>query len=111
MTATRTPGAPVVEDGMLISTSPATGEEVGRFPVASAEDIAAAVERAREASRWWADLGFGERRRRLLRFRTLMTKRLDELTKLMYSEGGKPEDEALMEAGTAIEHVAWAAHH
>src|SRR6266542_3159217 len=51
MTATRTPGLPVVEDGMLLSTNPATGAEVGRFPVASADDVAAAVARAREARR------------------------------------------------------------
>jgi acyl-CoA reductase-like NAD-dependent aldehyde dehydrogenase len=111
MTATRTPGAPVVDDGVLISTSPATGEEVGRFPVASADDVAEAVRRAREASRWWALLGFDGRKHRLLRFRSLLAQRLDTLAALMKLEGGKPEADALVEAIAAIDHIAWAATH
>ena len=111
MTATRTPGVPVVDGGELISTNPATGEEVGRFPVASANDVAAAVARAREASVWWAELGFDGRRRRLLRFRSLLAQRLDELTKLMNAEGGKPQADALVEAIATVDHVAWAATH
>src|SRR6266542_1176945 len=98
MTATRTPGLPVVEDGMLLSTNPATGAEVGRFPVASADDVAAAVARAREAGRWWASLGFAGRRQRLLRFRSLMANRLTDLAKLMHDETGKPVAEAIVEA-------------
>ncbi len=50
MTATRTPGVPVVEDGALVSTNPATGDEVGRFPIASADDVTAAVARAQDAA-------------------------------------------------------------
>src|SRR5262249_2268817 len=34
-----TPGVPVIEDGKLISTNPATGEEVGRFPVAGPAEV------------------------------------------------------------------------
>ena len=83
MTATRTPGAPYVDSGALVSTSPATGEEVGRFPIATPEDVNAAVARAREAATWWSHLGFDGRRRRLLHFRSLLTQRLGELTALM----------------------------
>jgi acyl-CoA reductase-like NAD-dependent aldehyde dehydrogenase len=111
MTATRTPGVPAVDGGELISTNPATGEEVGRFPVASPDDVAAAVARAREASIWWAELGFDGRRRRLLRFRSVLAQRLDELAELMNAEGGKPRADALVEAIAAIDHVAWAATH
>jgi succinate-semialdehyde dehydrogenase / glutarate-semialdehyde dehydrogenase len=111
MTATRTPGVPAVHDGALISTNPATGDEVGRFPIASADDVTAAVARAREASRWWAGLGFAGRRLRLLRFRALLTQRINELAKLMNAEGGKPEADALVEAIAAIDHVSWAATH
>src|SRR6266511_1169889 len=108
MTATRTPGLPVVEDGMLLSTNPATGAEVGRFPVASADDVAAAVARARESGRWWASLGFAGRRQRLLRFRSLMANRLTYLAKLMHDETGKPVAEAIGEAAGAIALVALA---
>jgi acyl-CoA reductase-like NAD-dependent aldehyde dehydrogenase len=109
MTTTRTPGLPVVEDGSLVSTNPATGEEVGRFPVAGPDAVAAAVARAREAAAGGAELGFGGRRERLLRFRSVLANRLTELAALMRREGGKPEAEAIIESGGAIDHIAWAA--
>src|SRR5260221_8505585 len=111
MAATPPSGVPAVDDGQLISTNPATGVEVGRFPVASASDVADAVSRAREAADWWADLGFDGRRKRLLHFRSLLTQRLDEVTALMNAEGGKPHNDALVEGITAIDHIAWAATH
>ncbi len=111
MTATRTPGVPVVEDGTLVSTNPATGDEVGRFPIAGPDDVATAVARAREASTWWAGLGHAGRRQRLLRYRSVLANRLGELAALMHRETGKPETEATVEAGAAIDHIAWAATH
>nr|WP_051366855.1 aldehyde dehydrogenase family protein [Hamadaea tsunoensis] len=105
------PGASRVADGRLISTNPATGEEVGAFPVASAEDVAAAVRTAREAGAWWESLGFPERKRRLLRFRALLTRRIPELAALMTAEGGKPRIDSTLETFVTIEHIAWAARH
>src|SRR5689334_12282634 len=90
MTATRTPGVPAIDEGSLISTSPSSGEEVGRFPVASPDDVTDAVARARDAAGWWAGLGFAGRRKRLLAFRSVVTNRLEELAELMHREGGKP---------------------
>ena len=111
MTATRTPGVPAIDDGSLISTSPASGDEVGRFPVASADHVTDAVARARDAAGWWAGLGFAGRRKRLLAFRSVLTNRLEELAELMHREGGKPTADGLVEAIGAIDHIAWAAHH
>ncbi len=111
MTATHTPGAPVIEDGFLVSSNPATGEEVGRFPVAAEADVAAAVARAREAAAWWAGLGFAGRRARLLRWRAVLAARIEELAELVRREGGKPVAEAIVEAAGAIDHIAWAARH
>ncbi|GAA3259845.1 aldehyde dehydrogenase family protein [Dactylosporangium siamense] len=111
MTATRTPGVPAIDEGSLISTSPASGEEVGRFPVASPDHVTDAVARARDAAGWWAGLGFTGRRKRLLAFRSVLTNRLEELAELMHREGGKPTADALVEAIAAIDHVAWAAKH
>jgi succinate-semialdehyde dehydrogenase/glutarate-semialdehyde dehydrogenase len=109
MTATRTPGVPAIEDGLLISTNPATGAEAGRVPVADEAAVKAAVDRARAAGAWWAALGFEGRRQRLLRWRALMAERVEELAELAQLEGGKPVADAIVEAGTAIEHVDWAA--
>jgi acyl-CoA reductase-like NAD-dependent aldehyde dehydrogenase len=111
MTATRTPGVPVVEDGALVSTNPATGEEVGRFAVATAEEVTAAVTRARDAAAWWTEIGYQGRRHHLLRFRSVLANRVADLAALMRRESGKPIAEAVVEATAAIDHVAWAATH
>ncbi|MDT4989304.1 MAG: hypothetical protein QOI74_3398 [Micromonosporaceae bacterium] len=111
MSVTRTPGQPVVDNGVLVSTNPVTGEEVGRFAVGTADDVAAAVTQARDAARWWADLGYAGRRRRLLRYRAVLANRVGELAALMRRETGKPRTEATVEATAAIDHIAWAALH
>jgi acyl-CoA reductase-like NAD-dependent aldehyde dehydrogenase len=108
MTATRIPGAPVIENGELVSTNPATGLEVGRFPVATPHTIATAVERARSAQKWWGGLGFDARGRRLRRWASLISHRIDELSQLIHDEGGKPVAEATVEVMAAIEHIVWA---
>ncbi len=110
MTATRTPGVPAIDEGSLISTSPASGDEVGRFPVASPDHVTDTVAKARDAAGWWAGLGFAGRRKRLLAYRSLLANRLEELAELMHQEGGKPTADALVEAIGAIDHIAWAAH-
>jgi acyl-CoA reductase-like NAD-dependent aldehyde dehydrogenase len=134
MTATRTPGMPIIEAGHLVSTSPATGEEVGRFPVAGADgrrseaesagnqpplstgiagavggDVSVVVERARAAADWWVGLGRAGRRARLLAFRAAIASRIPELADLMRREGGKPVIDAVVEIAAAVDHATWAA--
>jgi succinate-semialdehyde dehydrogenase/glutarate-semialdehyde dehydrogenase len=109
MTATRTPGLPFIEDGLLVSTNPATGAEAGRLPVADAAAVDAAVRRAREAATWWAALGFDGRKIRLLRWRALLAQRIEELAALTSDETGKPVADAIVEASAGIEHMDWAA--
>jgi acyl-CoA reductase-like NAD-dependent aldehyde dehydrogenase len=109
MTATRTPGVPAIEDGLLISTNPASGAEAGRVPVADEAAVRAAVARARTAGAWWAALGFDGRKERLLRWRALITDRIEELAELTQLEAGKPPADAIVEASGAIEHIDWAA--
>ncbi|MBM0231680.1 aldehyde dehydrogenase family protein [Micromonospora sp. STR1_7] len=109
MTAVQVPGTPLIEAGQLVSTSPATGAEAGRLPVASDADVRRAVERARAAGEWWAGLGFTGRRARLLRWRALLAKRIEQLAELVHVEGGKPVADAIVEIVTAIEHIDWAA--
>jgi len=103
------PGVPTVVDGALVSTSPATGAEVGRFPVADAPAVAAALGRAGAAGAWWRELGFAGRRERMLRWRSALTRRLPELMAVMHDEGGKPAADALIECVAAIDHIAWSA--
>ncbi len=102
-------GVPVVEDGVLVSTNPASGAEVGRFPVADSDAVASAVLRARAAAAWWSGLGFTGRRERLSRWGSLLAHRMGELAALVHKEGGKPVGDAILEIACAIDHVAWAA--
>ncbi|ABP56050.1 aldehyde dehydrogenase [Salinispora tropica CNB-440] len=92
-----------------MSTNPATGAEAGRLPVASPTDVEATVARARAAGGWWAGLGVAARRERLLRWRTRLASRIEELAELVHVEGGKPVAEAVIEVVTAVEHLDWAA--
>jgi acyl-CoA reductase-like NAD-dependent aldehyde dehydrogenase len=104
-------GVPVIEDGHLVSSNPATGAVVGRFPVADADAVAAAVLRAREAGGWWAGLGHAERRRRLLRWRAIVASSLTEVAEVMNGEGGKPLAEGVMEAAATVGDIDWSARH
>ncbi|NYH43063.1 acyl-CoA reductase-like NAD-dependent aldehyde dehydrogenase [Micromonospora jinlongensis] len=109
MTAVHVPGTPVIEEGQLVSTSPATGTEAGRLPIASDAEVRQSVDRARAAGEWWVGLGFTGRRDRLLRWRALLAKRIEQLAELVHVEGGKPVADAIVEIVTAIEHIDWAA--
>ncbi|MEU5936095.1 aldehyde dehydrogenase family protein [Micromonospora sp. NPDC047187] len=108
MTAVHIPGVPVIDAGHLVSTSPATGAEAGRLPVATDADVRQAVDSARAAGEWWAGLGFTGRRQRMLRWRALLAKRIEQLAELVHVEGGKPVADAIVEIVTAIEHIDWA---
>ncbi|MCH8047305.1 MAG: aldehyde dehydrogenase family protein [Planctomycetes bacterium] len=64
---------------MLISTSPAEPErELGRFPIADAAKVHAAVDRAKHAFPDWRDAGFDKRAAVLRRFRDIASERVDE---------------------------------
>jgi len=80
--------APVSE--WLRSVSPSDPEdEIGRFPVADAAAIEAAVARARSALPAWRDAGFEARARVLRRFRDLAKEKVPELALLIAREMGK----------------------
>jgi succinate-semialdehyde dehydrogenase/glutarate-semialdehyde dehydrogenase len=91
------------------STSPATGEVVGSFPLDGPERVAAVVARAREGQRGWAGLGFDGRRRALLAYKAMLVRRTDELVDLVHRENGKPHADALIEVVLGVEHLDWAA--
>jgi acyl-CoA reductase-like NAD-dependent aldehyde dehydrogenase len=94
------------------SLDPRTGNVVATFPVHSAEDVTAAVDRARAASLWWQELGWSGRRERLDAWKRLIVRRADELAELVHRENGKPVTDArLTEVTLPVDHIAWAAKH
>ncbi|MFY9807653.1 MAG: aldehyde dehydrogenase family protein [Pseudonocardiaceae bacterium] len=93
------------------SVDPRTGEVVAYHPVDDEAAVAAVVARAREAASWWGGLGFAERRRRLLSWRSALTRQIDELAGLITAETGKPRDDARLECVLVVSHLDWAARH
>ena len=79
----------------IVSRDPGTGQEIGRAPLASAEDVRQAVARARAAQPAWANLSFRERGRVILKARELMLEAQDEVALLVSRETGKPVAEAI----------------
>jgi acyl-CoA reductase-like NAD-dependent aldehyde dehydrogenase len=91
------------------SLNPATGELVGEHPVHREEAVNAAIDRARDASVWWADLGWKERRIRLLNIKGALTRSLNRFAALIHEETGKTIEDAQLEVIMAITHIDWAA--
>src|SRR5689334_7846853 len=79
----------------IVSVDPSTGEEIGRAPLLDAEEVNAAVARARAAQPAWARLSYRERARFILRAREVALERLEEIAKLISRETGKPITEAI----------------
>jgi acyl-CoA reductase-like NAD-dependent aldehyde dehydrogenase len=75
--------------------NPATLAPLGEIEVASAEDVRAAVERARKAQAAWAELSFRDRGRYLERLVDLLVRRQDEVVDAIVRETGKAPLEAL----------------
>jgi succinate-semialdehyde dehydrogenase/glutarate-semialdehyde dehydrogenase len=79
----------------IVSYDPATGEEIGRAPLTSPEEVRRAVAAARLAQPAWAKLSFRERARVILSARELMLDERDDIALLVSRETGKPVAEAL----------------
>lgn len=95
----------------IISYDPATGEEIGRAPLSSPEDVKEAVRRARAAQPAWANLSFRHRARVILNARKLMLAERDEIARLVSRETGKPVAEALsMEIVPTLDAMHYFAH-
>jgi acyl-CoA reductase-like NAD-dependent aldehyde dehydrogenase len=111
-TATKSPttSAPTRPD-TFDSLDPATGETVGTHPVHTAEDVSAAVARARASADWWAGLGAAGRRKLLEQWKGVITRRAPQLADIVHRETGKPHSDAMLELVLAIDHLAWAAKH
>ncbi|GGU98011.1 aldehyde dehydrogenase family protein [Actinomadura sp. LOL_016] len=91
------------------SLNPATEEVVAEYPIHDESAVAAAIDRAREASRWWGELGRRERRLRLLNVKGALARNLNRMAEIIHQETGKPIADAQLETIMAISHLDWAA--
>ncbi len=77
-------------------SSPARLEPLGEIEVATASDVALALERARKVQPEWAGSGFRARQRLLERAVKILVERQEEFLDVIVSETGKPREEALV---------------
>ncbi len=80
---------------MLKSFAPATGEPIGEVPIATKEDVRAAIARAKKAQAAWGILPIEERAARLLRYRDALVDRAEEIIDVVSRECGKPRHDVL----------------
>ncbi|HEX8142090.1 MAG TPA: aldehyde dehydrogenase family protein [Pyrinomonadaceae bacterium] len=79
----------------IVSRDAATGEELGRAEIATAEDVAGAVAAARQAQGHWARRSFRERGRIIMSARKLVLDEMEQIARLISRETGKPQIEAI----------------
>jgi aldehyde dehydrogenase (NAD+)/succinate-semialdehyde dehydrogenase/glutarate-semialdehyde dehydrogenase len=77
--------------------APFTGEKLATLPVAGADDVRKAYDRAREAQRRWAALPVGERVKPFLRMVDALVSRRDEILDVIQWETGKARRHAYEE--------------
>jgi succinate-semialdehyde dehydrogenase/glutarate-semialdehyde dehydrogenase len=86
----------------LISTNPATGEEVGRVPVSDSNAVEAAVAKSRKAFEIWRRTPFSQRKRIVMRSRNVILEEMNSLAGLISDEMGKPFAEAISNEITPV---------
>jgi malonate-semialdehyde dehydrogenase (acetylating)/methylmalonate-semialdehyde dehydrogenase len=87
---------------------PATGEQQAEVVLADAQDVDAAVHAAARAFETWQDVSLTRRARVMFKFRDLVERNMDELTRLISSEHGKVLDDAKGEVIRGMEVVEYA---
>ena len=93
------------------SLNPATGEVLATYGIDGEREVGLAVKRARGAAAWWGGLSHGERKLRLLAWKSHLTRYMGRLAQLVHDETGKPLDDATLEIVNTILHLDWAAKH
>ena len=85
--------------------NPATGQPVTSVPLASADEVQAAVAAAKAALPGWSNTPAAKRAQVMFNFRDLIKANLDELARLISSQHGKTFDDAKGEVARGLEVV------
>ena len=88
--------------------NPATGEQSAEVKLASTKDINLAIESAKKAFEPWANTPPLQRARVMFKFKELIEKNSDELTKIIVSEHGKVYEDARGSLTRGLEVVEYA---
>ncbi|GAA4830920.1 succinic semialdehyde dehydrogenase [Luteimicrobium xylanilyticum] len=95
------------------TVAPFTGAPLVAVPLSSEQDVADAVERAREAQRAWAEVPVAEREKVLLRLHDVVLDRQSEVLDLLQLENGKSRTSAfdeVMDVAQVARHYGVRAH-
>lgn len=92
-------------DQWLDVLNPATQEVVARVPMATAEEVNAAVASAQEAFKTWSKTSISQRMRVMLNLQQLIRENTEELAQLVTEEHGKTLPDAEGEVGRALEAI------
>jgi len=87
---------------------PATGAQQAEVVLADTQDVDAAVQAAKAAFEAWGDVSVTRRARVMFKFRELVDRHTDELTRIISSEHGKVLDDAKGEVIRGMEVVEYA---
>ena len=85
--------------------NPSTGELIARVPMCKSDEVDMVVKEAQKAFPSWNDTPIVERARVMYRFKGLLEKHYDEITKLVSREHGKTIPEAKASVARGIEVV------
>jgi len=85
--------------------NPATGEVIAKVPLASSNEVKAAIKNAEAAFPKWRDLSVAKRAEIVLNFRNLLTKNKNKVIELICTESGKTVEDAMGELTRGIESV------
>ena len=88
--------------------NPATGEQTAEVNLASKADVDLAVEKAKKAFVDWSRKPPAQRARVIFKFKELIEKNYDEITKLIVSEHGKVYEDAKGSLTRGLEVVEFA---
>ena len=88
--------------------NPATGEQSAEVKLASTKDVNQAVANAKKAFDDWANKPSLQRARIMFKFKELIEKNSDELTKIIVSEHGKVYEDAKGSLTRGLEVVEYA---
>ncbi len=88
--------------------NPATGEQIAEVNLASKVDVDLAVQKAKRAFTEWSTKPPAQRARVIFKFKELIEKNYDELTKLIVSEHGKVYEDAKGSLTRGLEVVEFA---
>ncbi len=87
--------------------NPGSGHPVWSVEATDPAEVAAIVEKGREAGVWWSALGFDGRKGRLIGWAKTIASNIEELATIIHQEMGKPYDDARVEVVGAIGVIMW----